>query len=61
MVECNCQDYGYDPAPGEKPACNSGKRHKKLGKDSDYHGNPERCDYVGRETDCDWFDVVGRE
>lgn len=58
MVECDCQDYSYDPAPGEKPACNSGKRHKKLDKDSDYGGDPTRCDYVGREDECEWFEVV---
>ena len=59
MVECNNQDSSYlDGASGEKPACISGKRHKRLGKDPSYNGDPNRCDYVGREDECEWFEVV---
>ena len=42
MVECNNQDSSYlDGASGEKPACISGKRHKRLGKD------PSSCVMIG--------------
>ena len=60
MVICNNSDFGYDTPPGDQPGCRSGERSgyfRKNSKKEKLKWDPGRCNYVGREQDCPFFET----
>ena len=61
MVICEHQDFAYDTAIGEKPACVCSQRNKDYEKAQRTkecpvpQWDPDRCEFVGRETQCKYF------
>jgi len=57
MVLCEYQDYNYETAVWEKPFCNCSKRNKEVIKKG-IKTDPNRCDFLGHEPDCSFFEPV---